>query len=142
MAVERQFDGLPYDRAVQRMLYDAHAQHAVEADAVYAAVVAHAQLERCSELVDTLLRRLPTIARRSHVQSDRCLAKCWRCLGHLLPCRLESAIAHLSDLTHPEHAALALTVRPRQQEMMMNSSGITHYPANSLTAPPPKSISA
>jgi hypothetical protein len=37
--------------------------------------------------------------------------RCWRCLGHLLPCRLEVAIGHLSRLTHPEHAAVALTVR-------------------------------
>ena len=37
--------------------------------------------------------------------------RCWRCLGHLLPCRLEVAIGHLSRLTHPEHAAVALMVR-------------------------------
>jgi hypothetical protein len=72
VAVESQFDGLAYDRAVQQMLQWG------DVDAVYAALLSHTQLARNSVLIDSLLRRLPSIARRCHVDSDRCLAKCAR----------------------------------------------------------------
>lgn len=90
VAVESQFDGLAYDRAVQQMLQQQPGD-ADDANAVYAALLSHAQLTRTSALMDSLLRRLPSIARRCHVDSDRCLAKCVRDTAvawlHALGCR-------------------------------------------------------
>ena len=54
-------------------------------EATYAVLLSHEQVEQKSRMVAQLLQRLPSIARTCHVDTDRCLARCWRCLGDLLP---------------------------------------------------------
>lgn len=71
------------------------------------------QVDRQRRLLTCLLTRLPEIARICHADTDRCLARCWRCLGGLLPPNLLAALrraSQLSDSCHGELAMLAVSV--------------------------------